>query len=333
VLTDGKVGNGQAGQIRKLNSMFRARGWPVCITCDGKEANRQLLAAGNRGEIDLRFIDRPLLSQWIGSVRLSGESDVESGDKPGTEPTTVDKAGDKEDNAIDKQAIEYKGPVDVRIVDMPPFTASGSVITRDIVDANEVSSEYSIMPEDTTKQQIDPRRSKHETRRAGRSKSLLIVAVASGGLLVAGLCVATIFVLKDCRSVARSRSDLTSNDTQSEHIASHIVAYAGDQRQDLGDIDMITEITIGRDPGSTVYIDNENVSDKHVRIFKGRKALKAQNLAGATIIINGTELPPKAKTQLSLPADIELVPGMSVSLLIEPVELDMEVSSHEIEVE
>lgn len=347
VLTDGKVGNGQAGQIRKLNSMFRARGWPVCITCDGKEANRQLLAAGNRGEIDLRFIDRPLLSQWIGSVRLSGESDVVSGDKPGTEPTTVDKAGDnviaadssllqpsiKEDNTIDKQTIEYKGPVDVRIVDMPPFTTGGSVSTRDIVDANDVSSEQSTTPEDTTKLQINPRRPNYETKQAVKPKLLLTVAVAGGGLLAAGLCAAALFVLKDGRSVARLRSDLMTNDTQSEHIASHIVAYAGDQRQDLGDMNMITEITIGRDPGSTVYIDNENVSDTHVRIFKGRKALKAQNLAGATIIINGTELPPKAKTQLSLPADIELVPGMSVSLLTEPVELDMEVSNHENEIE
>lgn len=348
VLTDGKVSNGQAGQIQRLSSMLRANGWPMCITCDGKEANSQLLAAGNRGEIDLRFIDRPLLSQWIGSVRSPGGSDVVSaGDESEVEPTAADKVGDnatatdssslqpaiEEGNASDRPAIVQKGPVDVRIVDMPPFPAGGRASTQDTSEAHDLSSGQPAVAEGTTQSQVEAQKSDGETKRAGRPRLFLTVAVTAGGLLVAGLCAAALFVLKDVRSVIRSLSDLTTNDTQSEHIASHIVAYAGDQRQDLGDMDTITEITIGRDLGSTMYIDNESVSDTHVRIFKGRKALKVQNLAGASVTINSTELPPKAKMRLALPADIELIPGVSVTLLTEPVELDMEVSSHENEVE
>lgn len=348
VLTDGKVSNGQAGQIQRLSSMLRANGWPMCITCDGKEANRQLLTASNREEIDLRFIDRPLLSQWIGSVRSPGGSDVVSaGDESEVEPTAADKVGDnatatdssslqptiEEGKTTGRSAIGYREPVDIRIVDMPPFAAGGGTGTQESSEAKDVSSEQPVATEDLEESQSDAQERAYETKQTRRWKPFSVLAVTAGGLLAAGLFTAVLFVLKDGRSVAKSRSDLTTNDTQSEHIASHIVAYAGDQRQDLGDMDTITEITIGRDLGSTVYIDNESVEDTHVRIFKSRRTLKAQNLAGASISINGTELPPKAKMRLALPADIELIPGVSVTLLTEPVELDMEVSSHEDEVE
>jgi hypothetical protein len=95
VLTDGRMSDRQVGQIRRLHSLFKERGWPVCMTCDGNKANRQLLAAGNRDEIDLRFIDRPFLSQWIHSVRSPGGTAATSTEKE-TEPgeTVADKVGD-----------------------------------------------------------------------------------------------------------------------------------------------------------------------------------------------------------------------------------------------
>jgi len=344
VLTDGRVDDRQADQILRLSSVFRTRGWPVCITCDGKEASRQLLAAGNRRELDLRFIDRPFLQQWLSSVRLAGRSDVVSvGDESEAESTDADKVeGDatatdspslqpaiEQDKTASRPAVEDKDLVNVRIVNMPSFVTGRGAATRKAPEANDVPSEQPATIGDSEESRSGTKEPDDETTQTGRRKPFLTLAVAAGGLLAIGLFAAVLFVLKDGRSLDKFRSDLTVRDAQNQCIASRIVAYVGDRRQDLGDADTVTEITIGRGLSSTVYIDDESVRDTHLRIFKARKTLKAQNLANAPVMINGTELRPKAKMQLALPADIELAPGLSITLLTEPIEPDMEVDSDE----
>jgi hypothetical protein len=311
VLTDGSVSDGQAGQVCKMNRVLRERGWPVCITCDGGEANRRLLAAGNRHEIDLRFIDRPFLSQWISSVRSPGRSSSASAeDKPEPKRTVTDKGGDIP-TAADGSSVE-------------PVTPGGNAGTRDTSDANEVSWERRSVAEDSKEQMLADQQPDDKTTQISRQKPFPVLALTAGGLLAAGLFAAAYLVRKDRLSVAKSHGDLTTGDGPSQSVPSHIVAYIGDRRQDLGDADAALEITLGKGLGSTVYIENEGVSDTHVRIFRARKILKVQNLAAIPIVINGAELRPKAKTQLDLPADIELAPGVSVTLLTEPIEADTE---------
>lgn len=334
VLTDGNVSYGQADQICKMSSVLRARGWPVCITCDSGEANRRLLAAGNRNEIDLRFIDRPFLSQWISSVRSYAASVA---DRPEPKRTAADEGRDiptaAEDSSVQPapkreasagSAVGKREPVDVRIIDMPAFTPGGDAGARDTSDANDVALERRAVAKDSEELEFADHQPDDETAQTGSRKPLPLLALTAGGLLAAGLFAAAYLVRKDRLSVAAARGDVTAGDGPSQSIPSHIVAYIGDRRQDLGDADAALEITLGKGLGSTVYIDNEGVSDTHVRIFRARKILKVQNLAAIPIVINGAELRPKAKTQLDLPADIELAPGVSVTLLTEPIEADTE---------
>jgi hypothetical protein len=104
-----------------------------------------------------------------------------------------------------------------------------------------------------------------------------------------------------------------------------------DQRYELGSLDTLGEITIGRSIGSTIYVDNETIADKHLRIFRNHKGLKVQNLAPSPIISNGCELAHRKKAVLDLPADIELTPEVTINVLSEPVKIDKEANSHETE--
>jgi len=105
----------------------------------------------------------------------------------------------------------------------------------------------------------------------------------------------------------------------SEDLEQRLIGFFEQQRQDLGDIATLGEVVIGRAIGSSIFIDNENVEEKHVRIFKSGKKVKVQNLAASAISVDGKQLNRKQKTDLLLPASIELAGGVIVSLSEEDI--------------
>jgi len=104
-----------------------------------------------------------------------------------------------------------------------------------------------------------------------------------------------------------------------EDLQQRLIWLVGQQRQDLGDIATLGEVVIGRAIGSSIYIDNENVEERHTRIFKSGRKVKVQNLATSAISVDGVQLNRKQKTDLLLPAEIELAGGVIVSLSAENI--------------
>ena len=102
-----------------------------------------------------------------------------------------------------------------------------------------------------------------------------------------------------------------------ENLQQRLIWLAGEQRQDLGDIATLGEVIIGRAIGSSIYIDDENVEERHVKIFKSGKRVKVQNLAASAISVDGKQMNRRQKIDLLLPADIELAGGVVVSLTAE----------------
>jgi len=150
-----------------------------------------------------------------------------------------------------------------------------------------------------------------------------------GGILGIGLAGLAIYVLKDAAAARKLRRRHGLQDETVENAGSQLVAFIGDRREELGFLDDIQDLTIGKGLGSHIYVDGPGVEDMHARIFRRRSGLWIQNTAGTIIVVGGLELPPKAKTCLVLPADVELAPGVIVSLLTEQVAPEMEVDTHE----
>jgi len=164
-----------------------------------------------------------------------------------------------------------------------------------------------------------------------KSSVLDIIPIALLLTMILGAIGLILYAISE--SISKSTSPKTADaDKSKQH---HLIALVFDQRYDLGASDALSEITIGKGIGSTIYIDNGTVEDKHLRIFRNRNGLKVQNLAISPIIVNGSELAHRKKANLNLPADIQLTDDVTVTILSELLEIDLEidkeVNSHETE--
>ena len=95
--------------------------------------------------------------------------------------------------------------------------------------------------------------------------------------------------------------------------------FSTGQLADKNAIATMGEALLGMSMCASSCIDDENVEERHVRIFKSGKRVKVQNLAVSVISVDGKHLNRRQKTDLLLPADIELAGGVVVSLTAEDV--------------
>jgi len=116
---------------------------------------------------------------------------------------------------------------------------------------------------------------------------------------------------------SRRPSEPLFADKSDETLQYSLFAFLGDQKHDLGPLESLAEVTIGKGIGSTIYIDKEAIEEKHLRIFKKRNRIKVQNLASSPVLVNGIELTSRKKADLDLPAEIELASDVSISLINE----------------
>jgi hypothetical protein len=107
-----------------------------------------------------------------------------------------------------------------------------------------------------------------------------------------------------------------------------LICYVGEQRFDIGDLNSFREVVIGSGMGCTIFIDNEAVEAHHLKVINTSDGLQVKNLAGKSIHVNGTCLGPNKSCPLSLPVDITLAPEISLTLILETVELEVE-AAHE----
>ena len=115
----------------------------------------------------------------------------------------------------------------------------------------------------------------------------------------------------------RRKTNIAHDNDDQEHQPSNLKAIVGEQDIDLGEIDLISELTLGNDPGCSIFIEDDELSPQQARIFRTRKGFKLQNLDPKPVIVNGLEVKNKKKVQLDLPADIQLPNGMTLNLYTE----------------
>ena len=318
ILTSGKLNDGHVKEIRQLGLAFKARGWPLCIVCDRERTNRELLIAANNKELDIRFIDNASLSDWIDNVRSSSAlknlKDTTTQPKPKSE--TIDESVKAKDGKATSTVIpdgSVKQPIEVKIVELPQQKA--------IVDVNKPK-----VGQPPEKAKVKPEAVADKKVNGGKKRKSLVLDIIPIAILLTMILGAVVLIIYSGSKPASKPAPQTGEDKQY-----HLIALVFDQRYELGSLDTLGEITIGRSIGSTIYIDNETIEDKHLRIFRNHNGLKVQNLALSPIIVNGSELAHRKKAILDLPADIELTPEVTITVLSEPLEIDKEVNSHETE--
>lgn len=313
VISTGRANDDQVAQIRRYAGAFKARGWPVCFVCDKELANRMLLVAANNREFDLQFMDKSSLSEWIGNSRKKSE-DATPPAKP--KPQDINVPAKTEDGKAGSTVvldIGVKQPLEVKIVE-PPKPILPAAVNK----PKEVPT-----PEKAKPKPVPVIDNKVKDSKKRKSSILNFIPLA---LLIAMLMGAIgLIVYSGSKPTLKSPIEAGEDEGQQNHL----IAFVFEQRYDLGPLDALGEITVGKGVGSTIYIDNKTVEDRHLRIFKSGTGLKAQNLATSPVAVNGVELLPRRKTILELPADIQLTPEVTITFLAEPLETDKEVNSHE----
>ena len=318
ILTSGKLNDRHVKEIRQLGLAFKARGWPLCIVCDKEQANRSLLVAANNREFDIQFTDKTSLPDWIGNIRvpLLQKRVLETKIQ---EKEPVLKIHDKRPSKPEPGKIvppvtpveTAKSPIEVKIVELPREKAFG--------DANKPKVGQS---PSKAKGKPDAVAADDKVNDSKKRKSSVPDNIPLA-ILLTMILGAIILVLCAAKSSPR-----TVKDEDKQYC---LVAFVFDQRYDLGFLDVLGEITVGKGVGSTIYIDSETIENKHLRIFRNRNGLQVQNLALSPITVNGVELSHRRKTILDLPADIQLTDGVTVTLISEPLEIEKEANSHEAE--
>jgi hypothetical protein len=311
IITKGQMSNKKVAKIRRYAYAFKERGWVVCIVCDREKANLRFLVAGNNDEFDIQFIDQTSLSDWIDNIRTTSAQNK-------LKDTATQKTKDSKVQPSVRSDGGVKQPIEVKIVGLPDGKTYKDV---NIPDSDRYRSEVTKKDSRSTDKEAPPSGTEN-----GQKPKHSVLKTIWAIIFLIGIAVAMFLIVFSRRKSATGSRAVDQTD---DNIPSHLIAFYGDHRYDLGPLDALGEILIGSGLGSTIYIDNETVEDKHVRIFKSRRELKIQNLACSPIIINGLELTHRRKSILDLPVDIELTSDATVTVLSEPVETNKELNDYE----
>jgi hypothetical protein len=158
-------------------------------------------------------------------------------------------------------------------------------------------------------------------------KHIWWIILATGSVLAAlAIIIMACIYTKDRHVVEQTRNDLNSQVKAEDRPYQQLICYVGEQRFDIGDLNSFREVVIGSGMGCTIFIDNEAVEAHHLKVINTSDSLQVKNLASKSIHVNGTCLGPNKSCSLSLPADITLAPEISLTLILETVELEVEVA-------
>jgi hypothetical protein len=308
VLTSGKVNNNQAQRIIGTSSQIRTLGGFICLTYDPAVANQNIITAGKKNDFDVLLESNPDLASWIESKRDVNEPEkivIENTKYVFVEPNLTPMT-----TMIDKAMTSLKSNVNVAapsIVPQVPQVQDADAVEKimvyepnDIPESGEADlntpAEVDVVPEDTN-QMASPK--------AWSLSPWIIIFLVAVMLIAVALLV-----------IAHHKQAKTSDNEQDSTNAqpSNLKAIIGEQDIDLGDIDLISELTLGSDPGCGIFIDDDQVSPQQARIFRTRKYFKLQNLAPEPLFVNGQEVKNKKKVALEFPADVQLPNGTILNL-------------------
>ena len=306
ILSNGKINSDKVAQIKRLVVNFKNNSWPVRLICEPTQTSRSLLVAANNQQLDLRMLDKPELTEWITAARNMDTKKVSStNDKPKHTEKIIENAKPVQDLKYGKARTTNDETVKVEIMNLPKF----SIGTPKANEPNDITVKNS-----TTDVKIDLSKDKDRPAQQTGKRRLWLIILTSIALIAGSWYCLSTFVLNGALS-----EQFSAQIDGQEDLPQRLISFVGQQRQDMGDIATLGEIIIGRAAGSSIYVDNENVEERHVRIFKSGRQVKVQNLASSPILIDGAQLNRRKKTDLIFPAEIELAGGVIVSLITEDV--------------
>ncbi|MHC4951716.1 MAG: hypothetical protein ACYTEU_12140, partial [Planctomycetota bacterium] len=304
VLTNGKLRTDRVERTLRTASQIKALGGSTCLTYDPAVAKENLINAGKGNDIEILLESNPRLANWIQSKRppITPEPKSEKTEteyvifEPNLAPITT-----MLDNALTTIKSEADQPV--------------TKVTEYIIKEVPVVKEPNVVLADITKETLPPKEEDTMViKPQGDKKHFPVIS-----LIVAGIMLLSMILIGKTLLQNHHKENNSNLDQTQEQPPGNLKAAIGDQDIDLGEIDLISELTMGNDPGCSIYIEDEQLSPQLGRIFQTKKGFKFQNLDSDLMYVNCQEVAPNKKFKFELPADIQLPNGTMLNLFTEAV--------------
>jgi hypothetical protein len=85
-----------------------------------------------------------------------------------------------------------------------------------------------------------------------------------------------------------------------------LLAQVNGQTYRLGAVNGLRPIHVGARQDNVIRLTDPAIAPRHLRLFSSRRGLMVRNLARTPVLVNGSELRPRRKVQLALPAAVKL---------------------------
>lgn len=338
ILTDGRVSDIDARQILQLSEKATTRDWSLYLT-GTKKTNRLILIAANKQALNWSVLSEANPELWLRQTRSSTESDLTQESKAqqqqrpqpadrlsGREalglPLQTDKPPDTGSQPEDAEPARYQirttidssvsvgSPAERGGIEARPHQQAGH-------DANAPTRQPTARAQSKQPQKTSaPHQSWWKRMTTGIRKqrwlAILPFAVLGIGLLTtAGW------------GIAKARE--WDRDTQGKvksalpHESAILVLRHADRTYQLGPVNKVVKVGIGRHMDNAVRLMDESVQDHHLRLYRKGGTLMVQNLTRAAIKVNTVEVKPRGRHHVGLPATIQLNDKVTLSLeLVKP---------------
>ncbi len=350
ILSDGHLANTDVEEVLKLAAEFRQRGWPLYITGD-RNANRSLLMAGNRGNIDFVPVGDANPALWLREARASLRAEADGkGGASASEATVTQPSTLGETPLYTPIGPSYFTPGGY---DPDPATARREppqgFVTRSRTEVEVTISDGSArVPEDETAESSPPKESPvlrmaaekpnqaseafepnkiaqeqapsppkqsvggRIKRWLGRFWPWLLAAVAALSLTAVG------YWLARDREKARQIRTIVQGYLQTKRSAHDrmITVTANGQTRHLGRLSRLRPFYIGSAAKNALRIAQKGISARHLCLYQKAGKLMLQNLSGKPIVMEGRSIEPKAKRSLTLPVVIELAQNVKLRVAL-----------------
>jgi hypothetical protein len=336
ILTDGQVNDSHARRILQLSERINANGWSLYLT-GTKNTNSLLLIAASRGSLHWSLLSEASPELWLRQTRELSEPAKARESEPGPPPPQegpsdppdtqqTPKAEPQHGRGHSQPSEEKQDQISMEIGARVLLGSPGGRMGVGAVPAPEgvhETNEPAVRPATAF---VPPKPSKppatrqhwlpHMKAAVRRHWRLALLPFAA---LALGLIGVVVWATAKGRQWDRNLKDKTKS-VRPRELRLFVLRH-GDRIHQLGPIDKLPVVSVGRHSDNAIRLVDDSVRDHHLRIYRKGDGLVVQNLANTPIKVNSTEVKPRSRYRISLPGTIELNDKVKLTLEVQRAKL------------
>jgi hypothetical protein len=345
VISDGKHGDGQVAELRRLATLFKKHNWPLMITAD-TSANSDIFLAGSQGELSVTLLDKIDVAAWIDSVRPHTKHNEVSASVPplkelkGAVPVSIPPppitVPPPDNNTAEHPVHENRSPVNTpsgepnnRPSSQPAMPPTQKPSTPAVPEVNDVNNGLATMPFDMPGDNSSDANDVNNAGPRGEGHPENLETANTSGWWQAWIrCTLIVMCIIACAAVVSlvvlnianiKRHEKKINADQNSDELFHLVAVKDDNFYDLGIETSIKRLVFGSSPASAVPITDDGVEAEEFTLCNKGTDFEVKNTSSGMLNVNGVPLKPRKRLHAIFPLSVQSEHGLSIVIIRESI--------------